>query len=144
MSLIGTLLFSCWVSVTGGGFPLEWFWKLPGKKIRKGKNNQARDRVLSRFWSCWSPCLWCRRETHAAGIASVCGRPDPAKTLHLACARVVGFIAGRSTGTLAPETGLTHGFHAVPQSQGQQPHPRRRYLNSIKQLLSAYVKWAGF
>lgn len=64
--------------------------------------------------------------------------------LQVACARVVGFIAGRSTGTLAPEAGLTHGFHAVPQSQGQQPRPRRRYLNSIKQLLSAHVKWAGF
>lgn len=61
-------------------------------------------------------------------------QPDLANMLQQTCACVVGFIAGGSTGTLAPETELTHCFHAVLQSQGQQPGPRRHCLNSIKQL----------
>lgn len=62
-------------------------------------------------------------------------QPDLANTLQQTCARVVGFIAGGSAGTSAPEMGLTHRFHTVVlQSQGQQPCPRRHYLNSVKQL----------
>lgn len=84
MSLIRTLLFSRWPSMTAGGFPLEWLWKLPGEKknYRKGKNTCVRDRVVSRFWRGWSPCLWCRREMHAASVTSLtwpmhCSKPAP-------------------------------------------------------------------
>lgn len=51
MSLIGTLLFSCWVFVTGGGFLLEWFWKLPVKKKNKKRpkklcKGQSSEKIL--------------------------------------------------------------------------------------------------